>query len=181
MIRRVNSGNVERRLPFVASMRSLPMRALQASGGLQHLLDLVDEIAQVEGLRQHLGVLGRLGIGIERDRGKAGDEHHLEVGIDLGGAAGKLDAVHLGHDDVGQKQRERFLAQPLIGAGAIVEIAYLVAGAFQRLDEEAAHIVIVFRQQNACHHIPSESPAPSLPPGKAVNHPVYEVEPVNIK
>jgi hypothetical protein len=30
------------------------------SGGVQHLLDLVDEVAQMEGLGQNLGVLGCL-------------------------------------------------------------------------------------------------------------------------
>src|SRR5215510_8738928 len=60
----------------------------------QHLLDLVDEVAQVEGFRQHLRFLGRLGIRVERHRRKAGNEHDLDVGIELGGAAGKLDAVH---------------------------------------------------------------------------------------
>ena len=94
-----------------------------------------------------LASFGRLGIGVERHGGKAGDEHHLEVRIELGGAARQFDAVHLRHDDVGQQQRERLLAQPLIGASAIVEGDDVVAGVLQRLHEEAAHVVVVFGQQ----------------------------------
>src|ERR1700749_241370 len=57
-----------------------------ASGG-EHLLHLVDELAQMHRLRQDLGGLRRRRIGIERDRGKAGDEHDLDVGIELAGAS----------------------------------------------------------------------------------------------
>ena len=44
--------------------------------------------------------------GLERDRGEAGDEHHPHVGRDLRRLLGELDAVHLGHDDVGEQQVE---------------------------------------------------------------------------
>ena len=46
----------------------------------RHLLHFVDQFAQMDRLRQHLGVFGRVRIGIERDCGKAGDEHDLDVG-----------------------------------------------------------------------------------------------------
>jgi hypothetical protein len=49
----------------------------------------------MERLGQHLGVLGRRGVRVERDRGEAGDEHDLDVGVELGGPARQLDAVHL--------------------------------------------------------------------------------------
>ncbi len=43
--------------------------------GLEHAVDLGDEVAQVEGLGQHLGVRRRAAA-LQRDRGEAGDEHH---------------------------------------------------------------------------------------------------------
>ncbi len=52
--------------------------------GRQHLLHFVDEVAQVDRLGQHLGVLGCCGVGVERDRGEARDEHDLDVGIEFG-------------------------------------------------------------------------------------------------
>ncbi len=70
--------------------------------------------------------------GLSATRGKAGDEHHLEVRIELGGAPCQLDAVHFGHDDIAEQQRERLLAQPLIGRFAVVERNHLVAGVLQR-------------------------------------------------
>ena len=36
-------------------------------------------------------------------------------GIELGRAAGELDAVHFGHHDIGEQELERLLAQPLVG------------------------------------------------------------------
>src|SRR5207237_2454001 len=75
----------------------------------QHFLHFVDQFAQVHGLGEHLGVLRRRRIGIKRDRREAGDEHDLDVGVELGGAAGELDAIHLRHYDVGQQQLERLL------------------------------------------------------------------------
>lgn len=57
----------------------------------------------------------------------------------------------------------------------------MVAGPLHRLDKEPAHVVILFRQKDAYHHIPSESPHPSLPSGKPINHPVNEEVMVNIK
>ena len=53
--------------------------------------------------------------------------------MDVGGAAGQLDAVHLGHDDIGEEQRERLLAQAVEGLAAVGEARHLVAG----LDEGA--------------------------------------------
>jgi hypothetical protein len=124
------------------------------SGGFQHLFNLVDEIAQMEGLGQDLGILRRIRIRVQRDGCEAGDEHDLEVWIDFRGAARKFNAVHFRHDNVRQQQGKRLFAQALIGAGAIVEVADGIAGLFKRLHEEAAHVVVVFGQQNSVHSHP---------------------------
>src|SRR4051812_34529488 len=76
-------------------MKGRPEAASRAgSGRRQHLLHFVDEVAQMDRLGQHLGLLGRLRIRIERHGGKAGDEHDLDVRIEFGRAAGEFDAVH---------------------------------------------------------------------------------------
>src|SRR5215470_19735605 len=49
----------------------------------QHLADLADKLAQMERLRQHLRLLGRRGIRIERHRGTSCDEHDLDVGVEF--------------------------------------------------------------------------------------------------
>ena len=72
------------------------------------------------GLDSTLACFGAAEIRVERHRGKAGDEHDLDVGIEFGGAAGELDAVHFRHHDIGEQELERFLAQPLIGGQAVV-------------------------------------------------------------
>ena len=102
-------------------------------------------------LGEHFGVLGRGGIGVERDRGEAGDEHDLDVGVELGGAAGKLDAVHLGHHDIGEQKLERLLAQPLIGRQPVVIGGHVESGILQRFDQKAPHIGIVFSQKDFRH------------------------------
>src|SRR5690606_24391161 len=53
---------------------------------VKQLFHLVHQVAQMEGLRQDLGILRRVGIRIESYGGKAGDEHDLEIRIDLRGA-----------------------------------------------------------------------------------------------
>ncbi len=67
-----------------------------------------------------------------------------------GRQARHLDAIHAGHDNVGQQQvpglaehRGGFLA---IGAGRDVE-----AGAFQRAGQEAPQGIVVFGKQDARH------------------------------
>ena len=90
-----------------------------------------------------------MAIGIERNGGKARDEHDLEIRIELACLAGKLDAVHLGHDDVGQEQREGLFLEPLVGFEAVAERDNIVAGLGERLDQEAPHVLIVFGEQYA--------------------------------
>src|SRR4051812_20197226 len=73
--------------------------------GHEHALHLGDQVPEVEGLGEHLGV-GCLAAGPERDRGEAGDEHDADAGRDLRRLLGELDTVHLGHDDVGEEEVE---------------------------------------------------------------------------
>ena len=104
---------------------------------------------------------------MERHRGKAGDEHDLERGIELGGPARQFDAVHLGHDDVGQEQVEAGLLDFLEGAQALAEAGHVVAGLLQRLHQEVPHVVVVFRKQDLRHGLGRHRhnfPAPREPP-----------------
>jgi hypothetical protein len=65
--------------------------------------------------------------------------------------ARQLDAVHLGHDDVGEQKLERLLAHALIGGLAVVVGRHGIARILQRLHEKAAHVVVVFREQDLGH------------------------------
>ena len=103
------------------------------------------------GLERTLAFLGAAEFGVERHRREAGDEHDLDVGIELGGAAGELDAVHLGHHDVGEQELERLLAQPLIGGKPVVVGDHVVAGVLQRLDQKAPHVGVIFGKENLRH------------------------------
>ena len=87
----------------------------------QQALHLVDQVAQMERLRQDLGILRRVIVGIERNGGETGDEHDLEVRIELARLAREFNAVHLRHDDIGQKQREGLFLQTLVGLKAVAE------------------------------------------------------------
>ena len=110
----------------------------------------------MEGLGQHLGLVGGLGAGIQRHGGKAGDEHDFQARIDLGGAPRQLDPVHTGHDDVGQQQ---FISAGRLAQGvqpflAIRHSVHVMAGAVERLGQKITHGVIVFCEQNAGHRRP---------------------------
>src|SRR3954467_5821905 len=66
----------------------MPARQALATAGAgrlassrEHFLHFVDEVAQMDWLGEHLGVLGCSGIRIERHRREAGDKHDLDVGI----------------------------------------------------------------------------------------------------
>ena len=98
-----------------------------------------------------LACLGALEIGIERHRGKAGDEHDLDIGIEFGGAARQLDAVHFRHDDVGEQELERLLAQALVRRQPVVIGHDVETGILQRLHQESAHVDIVFGKQDFGH------------------------------
>src|SRR5688572_8547723 len=51
----------------------------------EHPLDLQHQVLEVERLGQHLG-LRRLAVGLQRDRGEAGDEQDLHRRADFGAA-----------------------------------------------------------------------------------------------
>ena len=102
----------------------------------------------MEGLRQDLGVLRSVVVGVQRHGGEARNEHDLDVGVEFGGPARQFDSVHLGHDDVGQQQLEGLFAQAVIGRQAIIEGGHVEAGVLQGPHQEATHIIIVLRQQD---------------------------------
>jgi hypothetical protein len=74
----------EQKSPTRGTRRAGRLRRKAVRSGCEQLLDLVHQLAQVEGLRENLRVAGRAHVGIERHRGEPGDEHHLDVGIELG-------------------------------------------------------------------------------------------------
>jgi len=61
-------------IPPSVMRQEVSVSGTHAPSGREHLLDFVYELAQMDRLREHLGIFGRLGIGVERDRGKAGDD-----------------------------------------------------------------------------------------------------------
>jgi hypothetical protein len=119
----------------------------------------------MEGLREHLGVLRRRGVRVESHGGEAGDEHDLDVGVELGRPARELDAVHLRHHDVGEQELERLLAQPLIGREPVVVGDDVVAGGLQRLHQEAPHVGIIFCQKDLRGHATSRPNLSAEGPG----------------
>jgi len=75
-------------------------QAWRRSGG-KKALNLVHQVFQMEGFRQDLGLRRRVVIRVERDRREAGNEHHLDIGVEFGRPAGQFDPVHLRHDNIG--------------------------------------------------------------------------------
>ena len=104
----------------------------------------------MEGLGEELG-LGRGASALEGDRGKAGDEHDADRGVDRARLLGQLDPVHLGHDDVGQKQVEMGRLEQRHGLGAAADGLDFITDALQRPLQILAHRRIVFGQENSCH------------------------------
>jgi len=75
-------------------------------GGLfvKDAVDFLHQFAQMERFGQNFGVaVGACLLRVQRDRGKPGDEQHLDVGQMRGGALGKLDPVDAGHHDIGEQ------------------------------------------------------------------------------
>ena len=108
----------------------------------------------MEGLGKHLGFLWGARIGMQRHRGKTGNEHDLERRIEFGGPTGELDTVHLGHHDIGQKQVVGALLDLFECAGALAEGNDGMTGALQSADQKAAHVLVVLSQNDLGHHIP---------------------------
>src|SRR5207253_2210894 len=72
--------------------------------GREHLVHLVDEVTKVKRLGEYLGFLRRVGIRIKRHGREPSDKHNLNIGIEFGGAAGKLDPIHFRHYDIGKQE-----------------------------------------------------------------------------
>ena len=102
------------------------------------------------GLDSTLAPAGALVAGGQRHGGEAGDEHDPQARVAGGGLAGHLDAVHAGHDDVGEQQVP-VLVEHGGGLLAVGAGGHLIAGAFQRAGQEAAQGVVVFGQEDAGH------------------------------
>ncbi len=105
----------------------------------------------MDGLGQDTGA-GRGAIpGRQGHGGEAGDEHDAQAVEAGGGLTGHLDAVHAGHDDVGEQQvpvaliqgRDRLLP---VGAGGDV-----IARPFQGARQESPQGIVVFGQEDARH------------------------------
>ncbi len=107
--------------------------------------------------------------GAQRDRRKAGDEHDLDAGLLLGGAARQLDAVEPGHDHIGEQQVEGHLGELGQRVQAVTDRHHLVTGPAQGLGQELAHGVVVFRQQDLRHQPMSSQNI--LPPGAGIAEP----------
>ena len=73
------------------------------------------------------------------------------AGSSADGLLGELDAVHFGHDDVGQEQVETLGLEQRHGLGPAADGGDLIADALQRPLEVLAHRRVVFGQQDSCH------------------------------
>ena len=117
----------------------------------EHFVDLLDELAQVEGLGENPGLAaGEAGL-IERDRGEAGDEHDAQFRQQGTDAARQLDAVDARHDDVGEQEVEIGDTGEREGGIAVAHRIHLVAGALERPCEKRAHVVVVLGEEYSRH------------------------------
>jgi hypothetical protein len=131
----------------VRAPRQPPVARPAALGRRQHLAHLVHQPVEVERLGQPgIAPPVRAEIPVEGDRGKAGDEHDLEVGRDPRRAFGELDAVDARHHHVRQQQVEIAPLQLAGRALAILGRAHVMARAPQAMRQERPHLRIVFRQ-----------------------------------
>lgn len=128
-----------------------PKNKIEPTGGKGLLsrhqpLDLGDQIAEMEGFGQHLGVFGGMALGVQRNGGKTRDEHDLQRRIEFGGAPGKFDPVHFRHDDIGQQDVENIAFELRMGEIAPSERLDDMPCIFKSFRQKAAHGFIVFRK-----------------------------------
>ena len=118
---------------------------------------LGDDLAQMDRLGQHLGVLGRRRVpALSATAAKPVMNMILRSGSSSAARRASSMPSISGHDDVGQQQLERLLAQPLIGADRpLSNDDHVVAGVLQRLHQETPHVVVVFGKD---YLAPSSSP-----------------------
>lgn len=95
--------------------------------------------------------------GRQGDAGKTGDENDLHGRIELCPTTGEFNTVETRHDDVGEQQIEHFALERLESCTALIKIFDDVPCAFERVHEEAAKTVIVFREENFGHNRPRHS------------------------
>jgi len=101
---------------------------------------------------QHLGIRRSL-LRIESDGGEAGNEHDLEIGLQLGGALGHFDAIGARHDDIGQQQVVGALVERQNSRVAIGATDNIIAGALQGARQKAADGILIFGKENFLHRI----------------------------
>ena len=75
----------------------------------------------------------------------------FSAGIEFCGTARQFDAIHLGHDDIGQQQVEGLLLDFFEGAGTFAKGRHSMASLFQRIHQKASQVFVVFCQNDACH------------------------------
>jgi len=136
-----------------------PASAPARRSGRHHLVHFLYDFAQVEGLGEDFRACRRRRAGRQRHGGETGDENDLHGGVEFGTAAGEFDPVEARHHDVGEQQVEHFAFQRLQGAFAIGIVLHVMPGTAQRRRQEAAHRIIVFREQDLGHAVlmPGES------------------------
>ena len=140
-------------------------KALQAAVlvlGLEHPVDFGHQVLEVEWLGQQFG-LGRGPSALQRDRGEAGDKHHLDRGVDRARFLRQLDPVHLGHDDVSQKQIVAPGLEQRDRLGTATDRVDIIADAGQRALQIFAHRRIVFGQEDPDHGEHNDDNARLLP------------------
>src|SRR5690242_13939140 len=101
MSRKCSPAELRALTPVSGGVTQLP-ECWQAGGRSsgEEAVDLVDELAQMKGLRQHRRLAARDAAMAQGNGGEAGDEHDAEVGPQRAGAGGEFDTVEAGHDHV---------------------------------------------------------------------------------
>jgi hypothetical protein len=80
----------------------------------------------------------------------------------FGGASRQLDAIHFRHDDIGQQQVVRLLADGRKGTGAFPEGNYRVPRSLKRAHKETPHILVVLGKNDLRHEFPNSQAAAAL-------------------
>ncbi len=113
----------------------------------------------MEGLGEDFRACRRRRARRQRDGSKTGDEDDLHGRVEFGAAAGELDPVKARHNDVCEKKVEHFALQGLERAFTVGIVLHVMPGTAKRRRQEAAHGIIVFREQDFGHAVlmPGES------------------------
>lgn len=117
---------------------------------LKQPIDLGDEVLEMEWFGEELG-FGSGSAALERNGRKSRYEHDPDRRINGARPLGQLDAIHLGHDYIRQKQVIFAGIEQGHGLGAASDRLYLITDALQCPLQIFAHRRIVFSQQNPDH------------------------------